>query len=725
MRVQVIGGGPAGLYAALLLKKNHPAWEIDVAERNSAGATYGWGVVFSDRTLSGLREADYATYTNITDSFVLWEAIDVHTHGTLVRCAGHAFAGIGRRHLLRILQERCAELGVRLRFETEIDPSELIGADLVIAADGVNSRTRALHEPVFGPSAVQGRSRYIWFGTDKVYDSFTFVFNDSTDGLFQVHAYPFDATTSTFIVECAEDVWRRAGLDQADEATSVAFCEALFAEHLGPHRLLSNRSLWMTFVTLKTRRWSHGNTVLLGDAAHTAHFSIGSGTKLALEDAIALAQAFEETDDVRAALRAYELGRRPRVEGTQRAAAESQRYFEDVARYRHFAPQQFVFHLLTRSGRITYDNLRQRDPFFVDKTDRWFRSANTGETPALLAPAPIFTPQRLRDVTLPNRLVSDPAPTYAASAGAVDERYVAHLQRAVTSGAGLVLAGPVAISPDARITPGDAGIYSSEQEDLWRRVIEELRNAGAAHIGITLSHAGRRGATRERQHGLDRPLRDGAWPLIAPSALAWSRENQIPRAMDAADMQCVRDRFVEATQRASAAGFDLVQLHMAHGYLLASFLSPLTNMRDDDNGGTLDNRMRFPLEVFDAVRAAWPHSKPLAVALSASDWARGGYDLSEAVRIAHALRERGCDLITVLAGQTVPNERPDYSFDTLAHYADVIRNEARIATIATAYMVTSDPANTLLAGGRCDLCVVRDRGGSSTPTPEHATAAGR
>jgi anthraniloyl-CoA monooxygenase len=719
MRVHVIGGGPAGLYAALLLKKSHPAWDIAVSERNPPGATYGWGVVFSDRTLTGLREADYRTYTEITDAFVLWEAIDVHTHGTLVRCDGHAFAGIGRRHLLRILQERCADLGVALHFETEVDPAETPEADLVIAADGVNSRVRGLHASVFAPDAVEGRSRYIWFGTDKVYDSFTFVFHDSPHGLFQAHAYPFDAATSTFIVECTDDVWRRAGLDQADEAASVAFCEALFANHLGSYRLLSNRSLWLRFITLKTRRWSHGNIVLLGDAAHTAHFSIGSGTKLALEDAIALAQAFEASGDVPAALRAYELGRQPRVEATQRAAAESQRYFENVARYRHFAPRQFVFHLLTRSGRITYDNLRQRDPFFVDATDRWFRSSHTSAAPAVLAPPPAFTPLRLQAMTLPNRIVVEPAPAYSATDGLPDTPYIGRLRRGLSGGAGLVLTGPVAVAADARITPGDRGLYTPEQEDSWRRALDELRLAGPGCVGLTLSHAGRRGATRPRQHGLDRPLLTGGWPLQAPSPLPWGRSSQTPRAMDAADMERVRDEFVSATRRACAAGFDVLQLHFGHGYLLASFLSPLTNQRADAYGGSLEGRLRFPLAVLAAVRAAWPAEKPLAVALSASDWAHGGHDLADAVAIATALGEHGCDLITVLAGQTVPHERPDYAFETLAHYADVIRNDARIPTIATPYMVTSNPANTLLAGGRSDLCLLREwpTEGNGLPAP--------
>jgi anthraniloyl-CoA monooxygenase len=706
MNVQVLGAGPAGLYAALLLKKTHPTWDIVVTERNPRGATYGWGVVFSDRTLTGLREADFPSFTRITDSFVLWEAIDIHFRGELLRCDGHAFAGIGRRHLLTILQERCTELGVELRFETELDGADALrdGADLIIAADGANSRTRAQHPDWFEPRSSAGHARYIWFGTDKVYDAFTFIFRDTPHGLFQVHAYPFDARTSTFIVECREETWQAAGLEDADEARSLAFCQALFAEHLGPHRLMSNRSMWLTFMTLHCRRWSHDNLVILGDAAHTAHFSIGSGTKLALEDAIALANAFEATSDaahdVRATLRQYELGRRPRVEATQRAAAESQRYFEHVGRYTHFAPRQFAFHLLTRSGRINYDNLKQRDPYFVAEVERWHEAQpRGGAQPRLFAPPPLFTPLTLRELTLPNRIVALQAP------GARDA-----VCETAQLGAGLVLTQPVAVSLDGRITPDDATLCAQEDTERWRVAAQALQRAGS-RLALQLSHAGRRGATRPRAYGLDVPLPAdaGPWSLVAPSALPYGPRSQTPHALEPAELHQISADFASAAQLADGAGVDLLLLNMAHGYLLGSFLSPLTNQRDDEWGGDATRRLRFPLQVLDAVRAVWPAAKPLAVALNADDWARGGLRVSDAVAIAAALRAHGCDLLMAQAGQTTHASHPSYDVETLASYADVLRNETGLPVLATPYITTTNQANTLLAGGRCDACVMWGR----------------
>lgn len=708
MRVNVLGGGPAGLYAAVLLKKSHPRWSITLHERNPRNATYGWGVVFSDRTLTGLREADVRSYDRITDSFVLWEAIDAHIHGTLLRCEGHAFAGIGRRHLLNILQERCEELGVDLHFEAEADPEELRDADLLIAADGVNSRTRKTYEAAFEPSISMGRARYIWFGADTTYDSFTFIFTENDHGLHQVHAYPFDGTTSTFIVECDESVWRSAGLDTADEAASLSYCEALFAHHLAGRRLMSNRSAWLSFPTLRTRRWAHENVVLLGDAAHTAHFSIGSGTKLALEDAVALAQALERDCEIAPALRRFELARRPRVEATQRVAVESQRYFESVSRYRHFEPLQFMFHLLTRSGRITYDNLRQRDPRFVDDTDRWFRSMHDDRLPSpLIAPPPLHAPLALGDARIENRVVMSPEPRFLATDGLVSPEELDDLRQIAAGGAGIVLLDGVAVSTDGRTSPADTGLYDSRHAGALADAIADVHDGSGSLVMLSLSHAGRRGSSRPRAEGLDRPLRSGGWQIISASAIPYGPGSAVPRAMTTEDMERVREQFVEAARLALEAGADLLQVDMSRGYLLASFISPLTNRRVDGFGGSLDGRLRFPLSVFDAVRAVWPAGKPLAAAITAADHARGGALLSDAVDVARALKEHGCDLITVHAGQTVYADRPNYDVDTAAHYSDIIRNEARIPTLTTAYMTTTNPANTLLAGGRCDLCLLR------------------
>jgi anthraniloyl-CoA monooxygenase len=735
LKINILGGGPAGLYAALLLKKNHPDWEIAVAERNPAGATYGWGVVFSDQTLAAFREADYKSYAEITESFVLWDAIDVYAGGQLIRCGGHVFAGLARRRLLSILQQRCAELGVALRFQLEVDDLEqLREANLLIAADGVNSKIRAQYADAFKPSLAEGGARYIWFGTDRLFDAFTFIFQANEHGLFQVHAYPFDGTTATFIVECSEETWRRAGLHQADEVASLTYCEALFADHLRGRRLMSNNSRWLHFATLKNARWSHDNVVLLGDAAHTAHFSIGSGTKLAMEDSIALAQAFERHATIPAALKEYEQARKPRVEALQQAAAESQRYFEHTSRYQHFEPLQLAFHLLTRSGRITYDNLKQRDPYFMSSVERWFATNDdrrpttddrrtgdarlpipnsqlpTTDYGRLLAPPAMWTALELRGLTLPNRLILTPPLDDGAVDGLLGEHQAAQLIRRAQAGAGLIMTAPAAVSAASRITSGCAGMYHPKHAAAWAQLLEQIRELSAAKIALQLMHAGRRGATRPRTHGLDLPLREGAWPLLAPSAVPFTPGSQTPKEMDYADMECVRDEFVMAAGLAQQAGFDILLLNMAHGYLLSSFLSPLTNRREDEYGGALEQRMRFPLEVFEAVRAAWPAERPLVVALNADDCAPGGLELADAATVARILKERGCDLIVVYAGQTTISSQPRYDAGVLAQYSDVLRNETRIPTVATGYMTTSDQVNTLLAGGRADLCLFHPPG---------------
>ncbi|MCB0153686.1 MAG: FAD-dependent monooxygenase, partial [Anaerolineae bacterium] len=619
-KITTLGGGPAGLYASLLLKKANPALDITILERNPRGATYGWGVVFSDQTLNAFREADYKSYVDITDQFVIWDAIDTFYQGQHLRCGGHTFAGMARRKLLLILQERCEELGITCKFEVEInDLAQLPPADMIIAADGVNSLTRKTYADVFKPSLALGRAKFVWYGTHRVFDSFTFIFRENEHGLFQAHCYPFDGHTSTFIVECAEETWRRAGLDQMSEAESLAYCEKLFAPDLAGHGLLSNRSLWINFTTVKNKTWRHNNIVLLGDAAHTAHFSIGSGTKIAMEDAIALANAFEAHDgDLAATFKHYEAERRPRVELLQAAAAESQGYFENVNRYTQLDPLQFTFHMLTRSGRISYNNLSQRDPRFTDAVTRWFAASQPAQPPTeadlIIAPPPMFTPLTLRSLTLPNRVALTPVSPGSASDGLPGEAQQAQLLERAKGGVALVLTEPVAVSAEGRITPGDAGLYCADHLLAWRKIVAVVHAAGGAKIGLRLNHAGRRGATRPRRGGLDRPLRHGAWPLLAASALPYGPGSQTPKAMEQADLAAVREAFVQAAQLADEAGFDWLHLHLAHGYLLAGFISPLTNQRADEYGGSLENRLRFPLAVFEAVRAVWPQEKPLAVA---------------------------------------------------------------------------------------------------------------
>ncbi len=770
-KIVVLGAGPAGLYCALLIKKADPTREIMVIERNPADVTYGWGVVFSDRTLASFERADYKTYKQITDQFVIWDSIDVRYHGETVRCGGHVIASISRKLLLNILQRRCIELGVDIRFGTDVhDLSELPEHDLLIAADGVNSLARKTYEEQFRPRIEWGNARYIWLGAERVLDAFTFIFHENEHGFFTTHAYPFSGTTSTFIVECNEATWLKAGLDSADEAQSLAYCQELLATDLGGVPLLSNNSKWISFPTLKTKNWHvnvqspkaqaqsapskiqnpkskiQNRVVLLGDAVHTAHFSIGAGTKLAMEDAIALASALEQHSNTESALNAYELERKPVVETFQRAASESQTYFETIARYRHLPPMQFAFQLLTRSGRISYSDLHLRDPRFGDEVDRWyFGSAECGVWSAeldegrrtkdessesrrrkaegsnhpphsALSPEPIFAPLRLRDLTFPNRVVL-PIHLTPADNGTPDVASLDHdtnpkskIQNPKSLSSALrtphsALVEVCAVSPEGRVTLNSLGMYDDEHGAAWTRIVESTHAQGSL-IGVSLTHAGRRGATRPRSEGLDRPLREGGWPLLSASPIPYTPRSQVPKEMDRADMDRIRDEFVRAARIAHQAEFDFLQIDCARGYLLASFLSPLTNRREDDYGGDLAGRMRFPLELFDAVRAAWPEGKPLSVALSATDHMKGGAQVEDAVAFAIALKERGCDLVQALAGQTIPQGEPPYGRGFLTHYSDRIRNEAGIATMVGGYITTSNEANTILAAGRADLCIL-------------------
>jgi len=720
MRIAVVGGGPGGLYVAALAKRLDPRRAITVWERNAADDTFGFGVVFSDETLGGIEHADPEIHAAMQREFARWDDIDVHYRGQVVTSGGHGFAALSRRRLLEILQDRCAGLGVDLRFQTEAPEVDRIAAehDLVVAADGANSAVRARYADTFGPEFDRRRCRYMWLGTDLVFDAFTFHVEQTPHGVMQIHGYPYDATGSTFIVEMHDDVWRAAGFDAAEgrafqpgesDDESVKKIRELFAHVLRGHEVHANNSRWLQFATIRNATWRHRNVVLLGDAAHTAHFSIGSGTKLAMEDALALAASLHENDGVPAALAAYEAERRPVVVSTQRAAQASLEWFENLGQYTHQDPIRFAFNILTRSRRVTYDNLRLRDPEFVDSADAWFArhevARGVAPAPPVVRP-PMFQPFRLRDLALKNRVIVSAMDMYSARDGDPNDFHLVHLGGKALGGAGLVMTEMVCVSPTGRITPGCTGLYTDAQADGWRRIVEFVHSRTTAAIGVQLGHSGRKGSTKLMWEGMDEPLPDGNWPVVGPSPLAYSSASQVPHELDVADMRTIRDEFVACACRATDAGFDLMELHCAHGYLLSSFLSPLTNHRTDEYGGTLAGRLRYPLEVFDAVRAVWPASKPMSVRISATDWYPGGTDADDAVAIAAAFAAHGADAIDVSTGQVVKEEQPAFGRSYQTPYADRIANTVDIAVIAVGAISSAEDVNALILAGRADLAAL-------------------
>ena len=719
MRIAVVGGGPGGLYFAALAKQLNPSNEITVWERNAADDTFGFGVVFSDETLGGIEHADASIHRAMSREFARWDDIDIHYRDQVITSGGHGFAAMSRRRLLQILHERCLELGVTLHFNSEAPPVDELAAthDLVVGSDGVNSATRAAFASAFHPRLDVRRCRFMWLGTDLVFDAFKFYIVDTPHGIMQIHGYPYDATGSTFIVEMHDDVWRRAGFKaRADRAfapgesdeESIAEIRRLFAGILQDHAVHANNSRWISFTTVRNERWRHGNVVLLGDAAHTAHFSIGSGTKLAMEDALALAACVHEHEHISPALDAYEAERAPVVVSTQRAAQASLEWFENLGQYVHQDPLQFAFNILTRSRRVTHDNLRLRDPEFVERVDRWFarqvRGPAAGSTNAV-AP-PMFQPFQLRGLALKNRVIVSAMDMYSAAGGMPNDFHLVHLGSKALGGAALVMTEMVCVSAAGRITPGCAGMYAPEHEAGWRRIVEFVHERTSAHIGLQLGHSGRKGSTKLMWEGLDDPLPDGNWPVSGPSAIPYSPRNQVPHELTSAEMDTIRDEFVQAARAGERAGFDLLELHCAHGYLLSSFISPLSNRRTDRFGGNLENRLRYPLDVFDAVRAVWPSHKPMSVRISATDWFEDGIDADDAVAIARAFAAHGADAIDVSTGQVVSTERPAFGRSYQTPFADRIRNEVGIATIAVGVISSYDDVNSIVLAGRADMCAL-------------------
>ena len=715
MRIACLGGGPAGLYFAILMKRQNPGHEIVVVERNKPYDTFGWGVVLSAETLDHLAAEDAESAAEIRRHFVYWDDIAVIYRGQTQRSTGHGFSGVGRKRLLNILQDRARALGVTLQFETEFACGEAYrDYDLIVACDGVNSKVRGQHADVFKPDIDVRACKYLWLGTEQTFaDAFTFIFEETPHGWIWVHAYQFEPGMATFIVECSEATWCASGFDAMSQDQTIAALERIFARHLGGHRLQSNAkhlrgSAWLNFNRVLCERWSHGNIVLMGDAAATAHFSVGSGTKLALESAMALAKYLRSEPGIPAALQRYEEERRLEVLKLQNAARNSTEWFENVARYLHLDPVQFNYALLTRSQRISHENLRARDPKWLASAEVWFDETATGQG-SNATRAPMFVPFKLRELDLPNRVVVSPMAQYRAVDGTPGDWHFVHYAERAKGGAGLVITEMTCVSPTGRITPGCTGMYDPAHAPAWRRIVDFAHRETGAKIALQLGHSGAKGSTQLGWETMDAPLVSGNWPLIAASPVAWSPANQVPRAMTREDMIEVRDQFVAAAHLAEQSGFDMLEIHAAHGYLLSSFITPLTNHRDDAYGGSLENRLRFPLEVFAAVRAAWPQHKPISVRISAHDWVGAdGIEPAEAVQIARAFATAGADIIDVSAGQTSTRAEPVYGRLFQTPFSDRIRHDAGVATMAVGNITDADQVNSILMAGRADLvCLAR------------------
>jgi anthraniloyl-CoA monooxygenase len=712
MKIVCVGGGPAGLYFAISMKLRDPEHDITVVERNPRGVTFGWGVVLSDETLGNLRGNDPESAREIQDSFAHWDDIEVYVRGKeTVRSGGHGFVGIGRKHLLDILARRALELGVDLRFGREVeDLSEFAGADLIVACDGINSRVRKLYADHFRTDIDVRRNKYIWLGTHKVFDAFTFAFEKTEAGWIWIHAYHFDRDTSTCIVECGSETWEGLGFGSLGPDESVALMQEIFEPHLDGHSLINDarhlgRTPWLNFQRISNERWFHGNVVLMGDAAHTAHFSIGSGTKLALEDAIGLAARLHESEDLETALEGYQEDRRTAVLQLQSSARNSTEWFENIPRYIDQDAMQFAYSLLTRSQRVSHENLRLRDKDWLEDMERWFAEHANGK-PVREAIPPMFTPFRLREMELMNRVVVSPMAMYSAENGTPNDFHLVHWGTRAQGGAGLLFTEMTCVTPEGRITPGCCGMYEHEHERAFKRIVDFVHKHTRARFALQLGHSGGKGSTKVGWEGMDEPLEENNWEVIAPSPLPWSEDSHEPREMTRAEMERVKAAFVTATRMGARAGFDMLELHCAHGYLLSAFITPLLNQRTDEYGGSLENRLRFPIEVFREMRGAWPEERPMSVRISAADWVDDGINADDAVEIARAFWEAGADLIDVSAGQTSPDARPVYGRMFQTPFSDRIRNELNIATMAVGNIFEADHVNSIIAAGRADLCAL-------------------
>jgi anthraniloyl-CoA monooxygenase len=715
MRIVCLGGGPAGLYFAISMKLQDLTHDIVVLERNAPNDTFGWGVVLSDDALEHLDDNDRTSAEAIRKNFTYWDDIAVIHGGERTVSGGHGFAGIGRKKMLEILQTRARELGVKMKFETQFGTAADYkdDYDLVVACDGINSKTRTEYAEHFKPDIDVRECQYIWLGTNQKFnDAFTFIFEKTEHGWMWAHVYQFDENTATFIVECQQDTWEKWGFKDMSQEEIIETCRKVFEEHLGGHDLLSNAShlrgsaLWMQFPRVLCERWYHDNVVLMGDSAATGHFSIGSGTRLAFDSAMSLANYLHSEATVEDAFKRYQEERRLEVLRLQNAARNSLEWFEKVEHYLDLNPVQFNYSLLTRSQRIGHENLRMRDPNWLESAEKWFQK-QSGIADNAPVRTPMFTPFKLREMTLNNRIVVSPMAQYKATDGCPNDWHLIHYGERAKGGAGLIYTEMTCVSAEGRITPGCPGLYKPEHEEAWKRLTSFVHDETEARICCQIGHSGRKGSTQLGWEEMDAPLKERNWETLAPSPIPWSDINNPPREITREEMDMIRDQFVASTEMAERSGFDMIELHAAHGYLISSFISPLSNQRADEYGGSLENRMRYPLEVFGAMRAVWPEDKPMSVRISANDWvAEKGVTPEEAVEIARMFAAAGADIIDVSSGQTSVEAKPVYGRMFQTPLSDRIRNESGICTMAVGNIYEADHANSILMAGRADLIVI-------------------
>ena len=698
--IAVIGGGPGGLYFSILTKKAFPDCQIDVYERNKADDSFGFGVVFSDETLSEFLTRDPKSYDLIRKHFAYWDDLDVARDGEIVRISGNGFCGCSRKTLLQLLQQRCLEEGVNLHFEHAIEDVSTLKADYIVACDGINSAIRTQFASDFGTKTELKKNKFVWLGSTKPLDAFTYFFRTTEFGPFVAHSYQYQEGMSTWIFECSEETWENAGFETTNEEATISKISSIFKEELDGHGLISNRSHWRQFPAITNEKWHKDNIVLLGDSKATAHYSIGSGTKLAMECAISLSDAIVKFGtNKEAAFAEYENLRRNRVEMIQYAANVSLDWFENMDRYIDFDFNQFAFGVMTRSKKVTFENLAIRDASFPEKVLTEFNINN--KIPNVKTPA-AFNPFYIKNLKLENRIVMAPMGQYQAENGLPNSWHFSHYTQRALGGLGLIITEMTAISQSGRITLGCTGIYDENQVLEWKKINNFIHENSACKVAIQLGHSGRKGSVKKPWE-TEKLADSQQWELISASPIPFAENGIVPKNMTVTDMDLIVKQFENAAQNAEEANFDMIELQAHHGFLLASFLSPLTNNRTDEFGGTISNRLKFPLKVFKAIRTIFPAEKPIAVRISATDWTENGISQQDVLTIAEAFKGAGADIINVSTGNTVSNQQPQTGRMWQTPFSDLIRNTVHIPTITAGSITDVDQINTIILNGKADL----------------------